>query len=523
MKKIFVFLGILIVLGAGVLLFVQHTSATKEIATEFTFETLSRGNIQNLVTSTGTLKAVGTVELGSQVAGTVDRVYVDYNDKVKKGQILAVIDKMALEASVRDAEANLTRSEAQLKQAQTEYERNKKLFDEGLIAELIFLEKETAVATAAASVKSAQASLERNQTNLKYAEIRSPITGTVIERAVEAGQTISSNSNDTLFIIAEDLAQMQIEALVDESDIGQIREGMAVRFTVQAYPDDEFTGTVRQIRLNPTVEQDVVNYTVIVDAQNDTGKLLPGMTATVDFVVEERFNVLVVPNTALYFQPSQEMLAQLRGQFQGQAPTNPVNGSQPETVINGTPPQSPADTQGNMPPQGLLPAPTNADGTTNTRELLRQRLAASRNQAGTSGQSGNGASNGQALRQAQNQMNNQRTMVAERDLGNGQMTMMNTNSGSNATGKMSRVFYVDDTGKLAMARFTPGATDGANTEVLQSTQLVEGMRIVTGIDKTAQTSEKTSLLSSLRLPGLGGGSSRGAGGGMGGPPPGGPF
>jgi HlyD family secretion protein len=520
MKKLFVILGALIALGAGVLLFVQHTSATKEVAEEFTFEVLSRGNIQNLVSSTGTLEAMGTVELGSQIAGTVDRVYVDYNDRVKKGQLLAVIDTTALEISVRDAEASLTRSKVQLRQAQTDFERHKKLFEEGLISEMSFLDKETAVETAAASVESAQAALERNQTNLKYAEIRSPITGTVIERAVEAGQTISSNGNATLFIIAEDLANMQIEALVDESDIGQIKEDMAARFTVQAFPDDEFNGIVRQIRLNPTVQQDVVNYTVIVDAENTSGALLPGMTATVDFVVEECFNVLLVPNTALYFHPSQVTMADLRSQFQEQTPTSPVNAAAPEMIAGGTQRQPPLDVQGNQPAAGMPQASQNAqvsqisgngDGS-DIKARLRQRLAASQHQIGISGQAPNSGQFPTGMPSQANQ---------------GQMAMAAAgNSGLNSAVKTSRVFYLDESGQLAMARFTAGATDGANTEVLQSTQLVEGMRIVTGVEKTSTSSGKSGLLSSLRIPGLSGGGpagNGGQGGGMGGPPPGTPF
>jgi HlyD family secretion protein len=171
--------------------------------TELKFDVLSRGDIKNTVASTGTLSAVGTVAVGSQISGTVDKMLVDYNDKVKKGQLLAVVDKTMLEASVRDAEASVAKSQAQLNQAQTDYQRNEKLFQEGYISELTLLSKKTEVETATAALQSAEAALKRAQTNLNYADIRSPITGTVIERSVDAGQTIAASMNaPTLFTIA---------------------------------------------------------------------------------------------------------------------------------------------------------------------------------------------------------------------------------------------------------------------------------------------------------------------------------
>jgi HlyD family secretion protein len=327
MKKLILSTGIILSIAVGVAFFVQRAGVSKQ-ETELKFDVLSRGDIKNTVASTGTLSAVGTVAVGSQISGTVDKMLVDYNDKVKKGQLLAVVDKTMLEASVRDAEASVAKSQAQLNQAQTDYQRNEKLFQEGYISELTLLSKKTEVETATAALQSAEAALKRAQTNLNYADIRSPITGTVIERSVDAGQTIAASMNaPTLFTIAEDLAHMQIEANVDETDIGQIKDGMAVQFTVQAYPEETFTGTVRQIRLQPTTVQDVVTYTVIVDAANEKGLLLPGMTATVEFLVDERQDVLLVPNTALNFKPSEELMAQLRQQFQGQAGTRTGNGT----------------------------------------------------------------------------------------------------------------------------------------------------------------------------------------------------
>jgi len=193
--------------------------------------------------------------------------------------------------------------------AQAEYDRNKPLFESGYLSATEFISIKTNYDAAIASYQSAEAALKRALRNLEYTTISSPISGTVIQRNVDAGQTIQASFQaPTLFIIATDMKSMQIEVNVDESDIGLIKEGQRVEFTVQAYPDDTFTGKVRQVRLQPTTIQNVVNYTVVVDASNESGKLLPGMTATVDFVIGEKKDILLVPNSAIQFKPDQEML-----------------------------------------------------------------------------------------------------------------------------------------------------------------------------------------------------------------------
>lgn len=438
MKKAIVSIVILLLAVTGGVLAFQRLSSSKQ-ETEFQFSVLELGDIEDTVSSTGTLSAVGTVEVGSQVSGTVEKVLVDYNDEVKKGQTLAIVDTSLLAASVNDAEANLAKARAQFEQAQTEYQRNEKLFQGGYISEVTYLAKKTEVRTNAATVKSAEVAVKRAKTNLKYAEIRSPISGRVIERSIDAGQTIAASmSAPTLFIIAEDLSRMQIEAAVDESDIGNIKEGMAVRFTVQAYDEETFTGTVRQIRLQPKTVENVVTYTVVVDALNEKGLLLPGMTATVDFIVAERQNVLVVPNTALNFQPSQEMLAALRQQRENSGSQNQRN-------------RPPA------PPEGMQP-PAN----------------------------GVQSSSGGKLR-------------------------------GNGSSDMSRVFYLDDAGKVGVARFKAGMTDGTVTEVAESRELREGLRVIIGTtittEKNASNSNKNALSSLMN-------GKRGANaGGPPGPPP----
>lgn len=271
---------------------------------QYLYATVTQGPLETLVSSTGTLAALETVEVGTQVSGTIARIEVDYNDPVRKGQVLAVLDQALFAAQVREAEANVSRARASLAEAEDEYRRNQPLFEKGFLSAREFLPVSTGVDTAKASLAAAEASLARARTNLAYTIIRSPIDGTVIKRSVEAGQTVAASLNTpTLFLIARDLAQMQIEADVDESDIGQIRTGQPVRFTVQSYPGEIFTGKVSQIRLQPRTISNVVNYTVLVDAGNDKGLLLPGMTATVDFVVSRVEDALLVPNAALRFQP----------------------------------------------------------------------------------------------------------------------------------------------------------------------------------------------------------------------------
>jgi len=273
---------------------------------------VKRGSLENLVSSTGTLSALETVEVGSQVSGICEELHVDFNSRVKKGQLLATIDKTLFSVAVNDKKAALSRTRAVLNQARAEVERNKPLFKKGHLSESEFLVIQTDAEKAEADVEIALAALKKAETNLEYCEIRSPINGTVIERSIDEGQTIAASFQaPQLFLVAEDLNRMQIEAQVDESDIGQISENQEVRFTVQAYSEKTFNGRVRQIRLQPETIQNVVNYTVIVDAPNDKGLLLPGMTATVDFVVEHVRNVLLVPNKAFNFSPSREEMMKI--------------------------------------------------------------------------------------------------------------------------------------------------------------------------------------------------------------------
>ncbi|MCM2264186.1 MAG: efflux RND transporter periplasmic adaptor subunit [Desulfuromonadales bacterium] len=304
--KYFLMLCGLIFLGQLVAPYLTSWGASAD-QPQYLFATVTKGPLETLVSSTGTLAALETVEVGTQVSGTISRLEVDYNDHVRKGQVLAVLDQALFAAQVREAEANVAKARATLAQSEDEYRRNRPLFDKGFLSAQEFLPISTGVDTAKAALAAAEASLARAQTNLAYTVIRSPIDGTVIKRSVEAGQTVAASLNTpTLFLIARDLAQMRIEADVDESDIGQIRNGQPVRFTVQSQPGEAFQGTVSQIRLQPRTISNVVNYTVLIDAKNDKGLLLPGMTATIDFVVNRVENALLAPNAALRFQPQDE-------------------------------------------------------------------------------------------------------------------------------------------------------------------------------------------------------------------------
>jgi HlyD family secretion protein len=313
-KKVLITLSVFI---AATTIFLLISARRNNTESAYQFVQVTRGDLENTVSATGTVNPVSTVEVGTQVSGVIDLINMDFNDTVHKGQVLAVLDTSLLKVAVLDAQAQVDRNQALHQQAVADYERNLPLFEKGFISEQEFLPLEIAVRTTFASLQSAQAALERAETNLDYAVILSPIDGTVIQKAVEQGQTVAASLQaPVLFIIAEDLSQMEIHAQVDESDIGYVREGQAVRFDVQAYPDEIFAGTVKQVRLQPTTVQNVVNYTVIVDAPNPDGLLLPGMTATIDFIVEQREDVLLVSNAALRLQPTQEMLQGLRRTMQ---------------------------------------------------------------------------------------------------------------------------------------------------------------------------------------------------------------
>jgi len=261
---------------------------------------ISRGDLMQTVTATGEINPVNTVNVGSQVSGTINALYVDYNTKVKKGDVLLTIEPSVLQSSVDEAQASLKSAQSQLAYAQSEYERNKSLYNDGFISRAEMEQSQTTYEQAEQNVKKAQYSYNRAITNLGYATIVSPVDGTVISRKVDKGQTIAASfQTPDLFAIAEDLSKMQIETSVSEADIGMIKEGQAVTFTVDAYSGNKFEGNVRQIRLSPTTTSNVVVYTVIIDVDNSDMRLMPGMTAFVTIVVSEARDAWKVQNAGL--------------------------------------------------------------------------------------------------------------------------------------------------------------------------------------------------------------------------------
>ncbi|MDQ2768746.1 MAG: efflux RND transporter periplasmic adaptor subunit [Gemmatimonadota bacterium] len=266
---------------------------------------VQRGNIESTVAATGTLGAVTTVQVGTQVSGQISAIYVDFNSKVKKGELIARIDPTLQQQAVEDAQAGVSRAQATLTQTKLEYDRNKVLHDQKIVTDPEFNTAQLNYQLAKANATSAQIALDKARQNLSYTSIYAPIDGIVVERDMDVGQTVAASlSAPQLFVIAKDLSQMQILATVDESDIGQIKNDQPVSFTVQAYPGQSFTGAVRQVRINATTVNNVVNYTAVVAVANPNGKLLPGMTATVKFLTGSASDALSVPNAALRFKPA---------------------------------------------------------------------------------------------------------------------------------------------------------------------------------------------------------------------------
>jgi len=274
-------------------------------AKDFDMATVKKGSVAYVVTASGKIQPINQVSVGTQVSGIIEEVLVDYNDEVKEGQVLARLDTSVLQENLNDAKARLDLATAKKKISELNYERLNKLYKEKLISKANLEEAEIDLETAKASVLSSQADYNKAERNYGYATITSPVSGTVISKEVEQGQTVAASlSTPTLFMIAEDLTKMQIEANIAEADIGVIKSGKTVSFTVDAYPNDKFDGVVQQIRLSPKEESNVVMYTVVIEVDNSSRKLLPGMTASVSIEVERAEDVLLLPAMVLQFKPS---------------------------------------------------------------------------------------------------------------------------------------------------------------------------------------------------------------------------
>ena len=267
---------------------------------EYITADITRGNVIQIVTASGEIQPVNTINVGSQVSGTIEDIFVDYNSHVKRGDILLKIEPSVLQSNVDETKATLDSAKAELKYAKSEFERNQSLYHDGFISRAEMEKSQTTYEQAIQAVNKAQYSHERAITNLGYATITSPVDGTVISRKVDKGQTVAASfQTPDLFEIAEDLSKMQIETAVSEADIGMIKEGLPVTFTVDAYPNQTFHGNIRQIRLSPTNVSNVVIYTVVIDVDNSDLKLMPGMTAFVTVVVAESKDTWKTKNSSL--------------------------------------------------------------------------------------------------------------------------------------------------------------------------------------------------------------------------------
>lgn len=317
-KKIIISAAILVII-AGVVLALSLFSRNKNDIAKYEKKAIDKGDIEALVITTGSLNPVTTVDVGSQVSGRIDNLYVDFNSKVKEGQVIAELDQSQFITRVKQNEANYKSAEASLEKTKVTLDNTKKKYDRAMNLfekELISFEEKESVETqyysAVADIQSSEARLEQagsqldsSKVDLTYTIIKSPIDGIVINRRVNVGQTVAASLQaPVLFQIANDLSKMQVECSVDEADIGKVKEGQKVRFTVDAFPDEKFTGKVSQVRYAPEIVQNVVTYTTIVEVDNPEMKLRPGMTATASIVTGEAKNVLRVLNSALRFNPS---------------------------------------------------------------------------------------------------------------------------------------------------------------------------------------------------------------------------
>jgi HlyD family secretion protein len=360
MRKTLFIVAAVVLVAAGAYGYYRYSQ--KPVAPTITTARVTRGALAEAVGATGTLQAVTTVQVGTQVSGTIQELNADFNSLVRKGQVLARLDPSLIQSQIEQARANLIRAEADLERlrvalddARSKLSRARELSEKKLIAQMDLEAAEVAVRSAEAQLRSqqagvtqSQASLRQNQVNLAHTVIESPIDGLVISRNVDVGQTVAASmSAPTLFVLAADLTKMQVLASLDESDVGRIRPGQVVRFRVDAFPTEEFTGNVTQVRLQPTTVQNVVTYQTVIDVPNPGLKLKPGMTANVSIEIARRENVIRVPNTALRFRPTAEVFAAL-GQEPpagGMGGRGRGTGDGPDTRIEQPAPATPAAQQ----------------------------------------------------------------------------------------------------------------------------------------------------------------------------------
>jgi HlyD family secretion protein len=338
---------------------------------DVTFETVKveKGNITNTVTATGTIEAIKTVNVGTQVSGILQHVYVDFNDNVKQGQLLARLDETSLQAQFDQSQAAVNQAQAQLTYQEATFNRLKVLKDKDLIAQGDYDQALFNYENSKGSLANARFALARAKVNLDYATITSPIDGVVLNRAVEEGQTVAASFNTpTLFTIVNDLTKMEVQTSVDETDIGKVKDGQRVEFTVDAYTDMKFEGVVSEVRLQPVTTNNVVTYVVILSAPNPEKKLMPGMTASATIYVEEKNNTLVLSGKAVRFTPDQAYLMKMFAKMKasGSIPNMPAGApagapGMTQTAQESQPDISSANTTPGMPQAGMPTALKNSD------------------------------------------------------------------------------------------------------------------------------------------------------------------
>jgi len=308
MKKKNLIIGSVLLVVAAIAVF-YYMKRDKGPQVTFVTATIERGDVSKSITATGTLQPVDTVSVGSQVSGVIKHIYIDFNDVVKKGQLIAKIDPAVFEAQVKAAQANAVNTKSNMEYQQTTYDRQSKLFKLGAISKADYQLALNQKEIASAAFDNAKALLSIAKRNLFYTDITSPIDGVVLNRAVAAGQTIAASFNaPTLFVIAKDLTKMQVRAAVDEADIGDVKAGQKVSFTVDTFPDEYFKGIVEEILLHAKTSANVVTYTTLINVDNTSLKLKPGMTANIYIYTEEIKNAMLIPLKALSFKPDSTLL-----------------------------------------------------------------------------------------------------------------------------------------------------------------------------------------------------------------------
>lgn len=504
LRKIGVAVAVLAVLAAGGYLWSKRGQA--DAASGYRTETIQRGDIRVAISATGTLSAITTVTVGSQISGQVTDVLVDFNSPVKKGDVLARIDPSTYQAQleqgnaqIASARASLAQAQATLKNAGLDYRRKADLGQQKLVAQgdvdqarAAFEQAQAQVNSAQAQIRQQTASLKNTEVNINRAVIRSPVDGVVLTRSIEPGQTVAASLQaPELFTIAEDLSKMKIELAVDESDIGQVRVGQSVSFTADAFPDRQFKGTVEQVRLAATTNNNVVTYPVVVTVDNTDGTLLPGLTVNAEIEVSKREGVLKVGNAALRFKPADgSALADLKPEgaaqgSQGGAGRGPGMGEDLQTLASSL---------------GLSAAQKTAfDGALQEMQQRQaERMAQAQSQRGAQGQQGGGNrlfGGGPGMRMGGGQGGGDASMMAQmrarmRDRMNQQFSAFvatlddaqraKWNAGLEAQLNAKRVMaYKLVNGKPQAVMLKLGASDGSNTEV-SGRNIKEGDLIVSG-------------------------------------------